>query len=125
MSREWNTQEGLNVLDKNVPTHECDPENCEHESGFFLYIVGEKDGGDVSVISGTHRASPHMVIEGMISTIDALFMDSRPEGMPPSIAWSHGREALRKAIEESSPPPDIAFSLAEFIKQMQENSGDE
>lgn len=120
MTTNWEPQEALDQFEAEVPPHECEQDGtCGHGGAFFLFVAEEKDTDEVMMVSGTHAASPHMVIEALIRTVDAMFLASKPDEMPTSVAWSHGRETLRRAIEEATPPPEISSGLADFITQMQ------
>lgn len=126
----FDARELLPQFEETIPPHECDQDACDKPSGMYIYITDSGEGGSsVSVVSGTHRMEPGVLIQAMIEIIDRGFLISRPEEMPAVIAHTHGRELVKKAAEEIPPPADVSQDLdalvADFMRHIVEGHDNE
>lgn len=113
------TQERFDDWFKANPLHDCTGPECEHGGSFYIMAIPQ-DGG-MAVSAETHNISPVDVAMAFIQAFDQSVLDSRPEHMPTSVAWSYGREMLRKVVEETAPPADTSASIADFIRSMMDD----
>lgn len=114
------TQKRFDEWFKASPIHDCPGLECEHGPSFYLLVSPSEvgDPGEFSVSSETHNITPEQVVITFIQSMDHAIQDARPDDMPASIAWTYGRELMKKLIEEVEPPGEINANIASFIDQM-------
>lgn len=121
-TRPWNVGEALVEFEQIIPAHTCQGEGCEHPGGMYLFVSDDPES--VTVSSGSHRLSPHVVLQAFVKLIDTMFQDSRPEDMPAMLAWAHGREAMKQAVEIVPAPGDVSFNIEAILNDINEKYGE-
>lgn len=104
-----------------IPDHECSPD-CPYPSGFALVVTKQDDHGVAQVI--THKMSAGEVAYSFIVAWEEQVQETRPDDMPPAIAFAHGREALRAMIDDVPPPGDISANLSDVIQDFLRGRGE-
>jgi len=105
------------------PEHDCPAEGCVHGPSYYLMVLPSADGAPdgYRVSSETHNITPDAVAQSFIEAFDRSVQDSKPDDMPASLAWTYGRELIKKLAEEIEPPGDISSNIAEFIHRMMDD----
>lgn len=117
-------REALEQYERSVPEHDCPHDStCPYGTGF--YIIGmHTDDGNLTTISGGHKADPTHLIEGVVKITDELALKNS-SGLPPIIAFARSRDMIHTAADGLEPPADVSAELSEFVDNLTKDDDDD
>lgn len=100
------------IKDMVLPDHDCPgAEDCAIPHVLMLLAYDDPAGEGVSTDMVAHRLDPETIANTIVKMWDGVVANYMNPTIPDFIKFAFGRDLLRKAIEGTPPPDDIAEAL--------------
>lgn len=95
-----------------IPDHPCPGEGCEHPR-VMSFVATDSPMGGVDTTTTVHLLDTNEIAQTLIRMYDTIAVNEDSD-LPLVIRFARNREALRKAIENVTPPAEVSQAISEL-----------
>lgn len=107
----------LAIFHENVPEHDCPKDDsCEAGDGFYLTYSSPRDVQPGTVAMGVHHMDTGDIAKVLVNFLDSVAQGDYDETVPPMARWARGRELMKRALETTPPPGQVALDGESLLR---------